>query len=481
MHRPSLRIVLLTGAFFAAACVENAPIAPATNIAAPSMQIAASASDVEMIPGQYFVMFKGNGIPESFAGDVATRGGTIVSSHSKVGLAVVSGISDDAAAALSARTDVQAFEQDVAFSLDPMQLEVEAVPADIVASPAAPSTAFFFPRQWHMRAIGANSAWSAGMTGSSAVTVAILDTGIDYLHADLNGRVDLSRSVSFIPSDDAFLAANFPGRHVVSDLYFHGTHVAATVASNAFVAAGVTSRTTLFGVKVCNRRGSCPGSAVLNGILYATDHGADIINMSLGGGFFKSGANGFGSIVNRIANYANQNGTLIVVSAGNETLDLDHFPNLYKTYCDAPNVLCVAATGPTAQAGVNGPWTNTDAPAVYTNIGRSAISVAAPGGSMNQAQTQAISLVWAACSTTTTITSLLACRTSPTFVVGAVGTSMASPHVAGLAALIKAQTGANPAQLRAAIHQSADDLGQPGTDPFYGKGRINVARALGLN
>ncbi len=483
MHRHVLRVAAVTGAIIAAACVEYAPVTPtavntatqANTAGTPSLQLAAaSSSSIEPISGQYLVMFKGNGVPLSFATDVAVRGGTVVSSYPKLGIALVSGITANAAAVLARRTDVQTFEQDAAFTLDdPVDVVVEAAPDASVSSAAAPATAFFFARQWNMRAISANLAWAAGNLGSSNVTVAILDTGIDYLHADLNGRVDLSRSTSFIASDDSVVHADFPTRNVVTDLYFHGTHVAATVASNALAAAGVTSQTTLMAVKVCSRTGSCPSSAVLNGILWATDHGADIINMSLGGGFHKRIAGGFGSIINRVTNYANRNGTLIVVSAGNDTTDLDHNGDIYTTYCNSPNVVCVAATGPTAQVGVNGPWTNIDAPTGYTNFGRSAINVAAPGGSN-------VSFVYAACSRTTTFAPLLICRTG-TFVVGASGTSMAAPHVSGLAALIKAQTGANAAQIRARLQQSADDLGDIGTDPYYGKGRINAVRALGIN
>jgi len=483
MHKNVLRFTVIS-AIALGACVEYSPVSPAANTATqsnptatPSLQLATAASlssSIALVPGQYMVMFKGNGIPLSFATDVAVRGGTVVSSYPKLGIALVSGLSDDAAAALSRRNDVQTFEQDAAFTLDdPVEGVVEAAPDAGVSSAAAPATAFFFARQWNMRAISANLAWAAGNLGSSNVTVAILDTGIDYLHADLNGRVDLARSTSFIASDDSVVHADFPTRNVVTDLYFHGTHVAATVASNAIAAAGVTSHTTLIAVKVCSRTGSCPASAVLNGILWATDHGADVINMSLGGGFHKRIAGGFGSIINRVTNYANRNGTLIVVSAGNDMTDLDHNGDIYTTYCNAPNVVCVAATGPTAQAGVNGPWTNVDAPAGYTNFGRSAINVAAPGGSN-------VSFVYAACSRTTTFAPLLICRTG-TFVVGASGTSMAAPHVSGLAALIKAQTGANPAQIRARLQQSADDLGDIGTDPYYGKGRINAVRALGIN
>ena len=147
--------------------------------------------------------------------------------------------------------------------------------------------------------------------------------------------------------------------------------------------------------------------------------------------------------------------------------------------------MCVAATGPTSDATGNttltGPWTDVDAPAYYTNFGRSAISVAAPGGNSSfgpnlPPPASRDVFVWAACSQTSL---LIHCAALPTFIVGAQGTSMAAPHVSGTAALLASVFGRNPAQIKARIANSADDLGQPGTDPFYGKGRLNVARAVG--
>jgi subtilisin family serine protease len=190
--------------------------------------------------------------------------------------------------------------------------------------------------------------------------------------------------------------------------------------------------------------------------------------MSLGGGFSKAGNGRFVSLINRVFNYAKQKGMTIVVAAGNESTDLDHVGNLYKTYCDAPHVVCVSATGPTNATNV-GPWQNVDAFASYSNYGRSAISVAAPGGNA--------SFVTAACSRTSLLYTV--CATG-NYVLGSNGTSMATPHVSGLAALLVEDFGRNPARIRAKIQQSADDLGQPGTDPYYGKGRINVKTALGL-
>ena len=147
------------------------------------------------------------------------------------------------------------------------------------------------------------------------------------------------------------------------------------LASNAWGFAGVTSKTTLMGVKVCSAGGSCPTSAVLGGIIYAADNGADVINMSLGGTFSKSMYPGFVSLINRATNYARSHGSLIVVSAGNAAADLDHNGNSFEAYCDAPSVVCVSATAPTyALAPL---FENVDTPTGYTNFGRSAKNLVA--------------------------------------------------------------------------------------------------------
>ncbi|MEO6447553.1 MAG: S8 family serine peptidase [Gemmatimonadaceae bacterium] len=157
----------------------------------------------------------------------------------------------------------------------------------------------------------------------------------------------------------------------------------------------------------------------------------------------------------------------MVVSAGNCNIDTDHDGNGYKAYCSAPNVVLVSATSPTASAGINGPWTDLDARASYSNYGVSSDSVAAPGGTSAAA-------VWAACSRFSL--QIPQCQTG-TFIVGLRGTSMAAPHTSAVAALISEDVGGNPARIRARLQQSADDLGPSGADPVYGKGRINARRA----
>ena len=427
----------VTSVIVIAGCAD-APVQPLRSPEAPRLATTTTAGGVD-----HLVVFRGSGVPQDFAARVAALGGTLRHVIAAGGAATVGGLTDAAVTSLRADAAVQEVEPEAVHTLPDDQLSGEPASADAVpASPAAPATAFFFPRQWHLRAISVDKAWTAGLTGASAIKVAILDTGIGYTHADLAGRVDLTRSVSFVPQDDAVVAEEFPGAHPIADIGYHGTHVAATVASNALAAAGVTSQTTLIGVKVCSVvTGGCPSGAVFAGIQHAVDNGANIINMSLGGALQMRALPGYVSVLNRLFGYAAQRGVSVIVAAGNARADLDHnlypnaegvltfYPGLYATYCSTTHTICVSATGPTAGASVNGPWTNIDAPATYTNYGRSVINVAGPGGNTGGP-------VWAACSPFSLVVPV--CQTG-TFVVGLAGTSMATPHVSGVAALIMSQ------------------------------------------
>jgi subtilisin family serine protease len=443
----------------------SADVAQLSAVAAPV--------DLEDLGGRQLVVFnRAKGSPSGFVVSVEDLGGTVDALYEEVGAAIVSGLDAKGAKALAKVKGVQYADFEPVLEMRLPEISADRLSSEATpASPSDPTGAFFYPDQWNMRAIDAPGAWTAGRLGSPDVTIAILDTGIDYLHNDLIGHVDLSRSISFLPEDDALVDAVFPGRNYITDLVWHGTHVSSNAVSSGWGMAGVTSQVTLMGVKVCSVFGGCPGGAIFGGIMYAIDNGADVINMSLGGWFLKKDNPGFVSIINRLINYANQNGVTIVVSAGNEAWDQDHNGNWYKTYCDAPHVICVSATGPTDWDG-GFVWEDVDAPADYTNYGRSAISVAAPGGNSGD-------FVVGACSTTSLI--ITGCQASPFFYVWAAGTSMSAPHVTGLAALMVEDFGRKPGRIKNKIQQSADDLGQPGTDPWYGKGRINVGSAVGAN
>ncbi len=483
MRRTSSSLALLAVAGLAACGTET--VSPDSELA-PRFAVSTPAGDGS---GTYLVRFKGSGIPAGFAARVSALGGQVVFAHAGAGIGAVSGLDDGRAAQLGGTAGVTSVDADAVTLMNPLATVVSDV-ASSTESPAAPATALRFSRQWNMKAIMADSAWAAGKRGSSSVKVGIIDTGIDYLHPDLFDRVDMDLSKSFLSDTENARVTTVwgAGAPLWVDLHYHGTHVAATVASNAYIYAGVTSETKLVALKVCTPgnapafQASCPTSAVLGAILYAADNGIPIVNMSLGGNFSRRDASakgGFGpsfiATINQVMTYANRGGVTVVVSAGNSAIDMDHDGNGFKAYCSAASVICVSATGPTATAGLNGPWTNIDVLASYSNYGRSAITVAAPGGN-------AVS-VTAACSGFTIYTPILVCRNrfynSPTswsaFSLGVSGTSMASPHAAGVAALIAADGG----NIASVLRNTADDLGQPGNDPAYGRGRVNAGRAAG--
>src|SRR2546428_688949 len=432
--------------------------------------------------GRYVVVFSAERVPADFGDRVSRLGGSVEASLENIGVAVVTGLPEASAAELAAEGGIRNVEPDLVTTMADDDVEAAEVPAEptgngllALADPTAlPSSAQFYQRQWNMRAVFADQAWAAGFLGSRDVKVAILDSGIDYLHPDLVGLVDLEHSKSFVPED---VTRHYPGRLPFSDLHGHGTFVTSIVASNANLLAGINRYVTLLAVKINDSTRASTASRFLTGIMYATDQGADVINISDGREFDKSRRPGTIAAFERAVNYAFQKGALLVTVPFNDGADLDHNGDLVRLPCEAANAICVAGTGPTGAAGVNGPWQNVDAPAWYTAFGRSAVSVAAPAG----AGPPPIVNVWLPCTTTPSQTAGRPDCLAGLAITHSRGTSFAAPHVAGLAALLVAQLGhGNPALIRARILQSADDLGEPGTDPYYGKGRINVARALGL-
>ena len=430
----------------------------------------------------HMVVFAQERVPGDLATRVAALGGAVDAVHDAIGVATVSGLSQAAARDLAAQDGVRAVEPNTVVTLSGFGGEFDpsdALPVADVSSAvlASPTAAQFYPRQWNMLAIHAPEAWAAGHRGSKDVVVGLIDTGLDYLHPDFVGLVDVDRSISFVPEDNPIIAARFPGRLPISDLSYHGTAVASVIASNGGLLAGVNQRVTFVVVKVFNQNFSGTLDRMLAGIIYAADQGVDVINLSAAFAFNKDESPGQIAAVQRAINYAFRKGALLVTASGNDAADLQHNGNRVRVPCEAVQVICASATGPTGAAGLNGPWVDVDAPAPYSAFGRSAISVAAPGGAGTNNSGRKI---WVICSKTTSGAMAPACLAGQPIAQPA-ATSFAAPHISGLAALLVAQLGkGNPALIRARILQTADDLGGPGYDAFYGHGRINVARALGL-
>lgn len=494
------RLALVFAALGLAACSTDM-VAPTKTPSSPSFSKGVDGSSDN---GDYLVLTSGSAIDPSFEGRVKNLGGKIKTRHAGAGLSVVSGLTEATAATLATAPGVIEVTPDVQISLN---LPTQPIYADATGLGLAlgkkvnPADAGLFSWQWDMRAIKADEAWARGAVGKPSVTVAILDTGIDYDDPDLAGLVDLSRSVSFMsgffkatptsavrPADDTVSKYFFPNRHPISDYNGHGTNVAAIVSSNAFAFAGVSARTRLMGVKVLGSNGVGTLGTALNGVLWAADHRADVANMSLGGGFPSTGNQAVIDIINQVFDYAKMKRMIVVVSAGNDGKDLDNNGDTYQTYCDAPHVICVSATGPRLATS------DPDEPAFYTNFGLTSIDVAAPGGNADAAHgftlsdwpwgTDFASWVWSYCSKTwiASWTAANAPNAQPCAagnqITAFVGTSQAAPHVSGLAALLI--TGNDPwrtTEIKRTIMETADDLGPAGRDPFYGAGRINVANA----
>lgn len=333
-----------------------------------------------------------------------------------------------------------------------------AAAVTLIGAPAAASADTYRNRQWGLDKIQAEQAWATS-TGAGAV-VAVVDTGVDLGHPDLAANI-VSAGADFVQPDGT-CSGSKKNRSCVQDgaqdENGHGTHVAgiiAAVANNNVGIAGVAPSAKILPVRVLDAEGSGTTDQVAAGIRYAADR-ADVINLSLG---FLSGQGeavrllGLLDPVYDAIAYANAKGVVVVIAAGNDSVPLCAEPSA------APGVICVGATDVR------------DLSSFYSNRDVTTLKnfVVAPGGDALTCSGDIFS---------TYLRTLTPSTCSPEKGYEALaGTSMATPHVAGLAALLAAKGDSRDVIIRK-ITTTAVDLGVPGDDPVYGSGRIDALRAV---
>lgn len=398
-----------------------------------SQVTAQSVQSSDRVPGQVLVKFKDNAPQAVVDAELKKQKGQLVDQIKGIGTLVVNVPDlalDKVIAALSKNPHVEYAEANyIATTLD--------FPAD------APNDTYYINNQWGLENTGqiivgqtgvadadidAQSAWNVtrGTSASGGVKVAILDTGIDQAHPDLSPKIEPG------------LQKDFTGSGSVDDFYGHGTHVGGIVAAitnnNTIGIASTCPDCRLLNGKVLNDSGSGAYSWIANGITWATQNGAKVINMSLGGSaksFTLEGA----------VKYAWNNRVVVVAAAGNSGNPSKTYPGAYT------NVIAVAATD------------NKDKKASFSSYG-SWVDVAAPGVNIFS----------------TFPTHPYKINKSLGYDFGS-GTSMAAPMVSGAAALIWSTSyGTTNSAVRTRLEKTADRI--PGTGTYWSSGRINAGAAV---
>ena len=447
--------LFLVGALGLAACADKGLVEVGSGMrssALPSHSVSGSAEEVEFVPGQIIVRFRPGAARSEIAQANRAKHQRDMRLERMEVLDVPVGEERAIAAALAKNPNVEFAEPDWITKLGPCEVSTACVQPD----------GQFFHYKWDLHNTGtvltqatgkvdADIDWTetfdhlGGNEFAGSAVIGILDTGIRSTHSQFAGKILGGRR--FL--NDGLALTNY------TDDHSHGTHVAgiaAAVGTSAVPGVAYGKNIKLLVGKVCNSAGSCPSSATADGIVWMADNGANVINMSLGS--FGGNPDGTGSAAQEAAlKYAAGKNVLSVCATGNDDAKAN---NGYQGGVGYParfaECMAVGATN----------WS--DAKASYSNYGPQ-IEISAPGGDVNALGTGNSYI-------------LAASHAGDGSFSFKVGTSMATPQVAGLAALLYATGTRDAATIRQRLKETADDVEAPGWDARTGAGRINAYRAI---
>ncbi len=396
---------------------------------------------------------------------------TVVSQHDEVGFAVVAG--DE-----SAVNDVtSAYEPDLELSLDAPSVNAQA-PEDTSSARDEP----YYPIQWDKQAQDIPDVQD--VTRGEGTRVAVIDSGVTATHPDLEHAVNTDLSGNF--TGDGLGAGRPYGG-------YHGTHVAGIIAANDDNQIGVVGSAPETEIVDCRvfpyDSESASFAAILSAMLYSAEIGCDAANLSLGAYPIPRQANGsfYGSVLNRTTTHVNSRGTLLVVAAGNDAADLQHDKNLISLPNETAQAVSVSATGPIGfNWGADGLREGPKAPAVYTNYGTNAVTLAAPGGNYDPEAANADTEAWYYDLVFNTIGRYTEFHDDGTPVESSLetgyawlaGTSMAAPQVTAAAALVKSvNPGYDADDVEATLKRTAS-VPDGADKSYYGAGFVDPLAAV---
>ena len=307
----------------------------------------------------------------------------------------------------------------------PISKDTEYIEANYLYHALAAPNDPEYSKQWNFRNINVEQAWDE--TKGAGITVAVIDTGVSQV-PDLK-TTKFVKGYDFVNNkDDA------------SDDNGHGTHVAGTIAqstNNGYGVAGIAYEASIMPLKVLSGSGGGTIADIAESIKFAADNGASVINMSLGGG-------GASNMLEEAIKYAHSKGVTIIAAAGNEGRNSSSYPARYP---DVISVSAIDAAGDKAN---------------YSNFG-AGVDISAPGGG----------------ETGKIIQNTVDPRTGESVFVGFQGTSMAAPHVAGVAALVRSTGVDSPEEIKDILKQSARKVPEDHLNHF-GSGHLDANAAVQL-